>query len=326
LALAYENRIKGDRAENIEQAITGYQLALEVYQRNAFPEEWAMTQNNLALAYENRIKGDRVKNIEQAITGYQLALEVYQRDAFPEKWAAIQGNLASALIKKAGLLDRPDDLDVAIELFQSALQVAVVGGTYFINDQYRLGNALSQRYEHSQNPTDLEQALQAYKTALDYINPEHYDRQQMWQALPTTQSILGGRLVRDGQWQQGLQLLLNSVNLLQHSDDQLAHAKALLLTARAHETLSDWENAQLYYRDALRLYQHLDHTPGIADSSAGLGSVLVFQGHLQKGMTALATARVLYTELGKPEKAANTDKIYQSAQKASASPAIEVSV
>jgi tetratricopeptide (TPR) repeat protein len=280
----------------------------------------------LALAYSDRIKGDRAENIESAIQAYQLALEVYRCDAFPEQWAMTQSNLASALTAKAALLDRPDDLDVAIELFQSALQVAVVGGTCFIDGHYRLGNALSQRYEHRQNPTDLEQALQAYKTALDYINPEHYDRQQMWQALPTTQSILGGRLVRDGQWQQGLQLLLNSVNLLQHSDDQLAHAKALFLTARAHETLSDWENAQLYYRDALRLYRHLNHAPGIADSSAGLGSVLVFQGHLQKGMTALAAARVLYTELGKPEKAANTDKIYQSAQKAAASPAIEVPV
>jgi tetratricopeptide (TPR) repeat protein len=326
LATAYSARIKGDRAENIEQAIRACQVALEVYRREAFPEDWAMTQNNLATAYSARIKGDRAENIEQAIRACQVALEVYRREAFPEDWAMTQSNLATALIAKATLLDNPVGLDTAIEMLTSALEVAAVGGTYFIEGHYHLGNALSQRYENSQNPTDLEQALQAYKTALDYINPEHYDRQKMWQALPTTQSILGGRLVRDGQWQEGLALLLNSVNLLSHSDDQLAHAKALFQTGRAYETLSDWENAQLYYRDALRLYRHLDHAPGIADSSAGLGSVLVFQGHLQKGMTALAAARDLYTELGKPEKAADADRIYQSAHRAAESQAIEVPV
>jgi tetratricopeptide (TPR) repeat protein len=326
LANVYKNRIKSDRAENIERAITAYQLALEVYRRDAFPEDWATTQNNLADAYCDRIKGDQAENIEQAIIGYQLALEVYRDDTFPEDWAMTQSGLATVLIAKASLLGNPVDLDTAIELLKSALEVAVVGGTYFIDGHYQLGYALSQRYENSQNPTDLEQALQSYKVALDYINPEHYDRKRMWQALPTTQSILGSRLVRDGQWQEGLQLLINSVRLLSHSDDQLAHANALFQTGRAHETLADWEKAQLYYRDALRLYRHLDDPLGCAKSGVGLGSVLVFQGHLQKGMTELATARDRYTELAQPEKAAEADRIYQAAQRAMASQAIEVSV
>jgi tetratricopeptide (TPR) repeat protein len=69
LAHSYINRLRGDapeerlrqRAENLELAIECYQLALEVYTRADFPEDWAMTQNNLRLAIEqkNQLTKDR---------------------------------------------------------------------------------------------------------------------------------------------------------------------------------------------------------------------------------------------------------------------------
>jgi hypothetical protein len=54
---AYCDRIRGDKAENIEMAIASYTAALTVYTRDAFPEQWAETQNNLATAYSDRIRG-----------------------------------------------------------------------------------------------------------------------------------------------------------------------------------------------------------------------------------------------------------------------------
>ena len=41
LANAYDSRIRGDKAENIERAIEGYQQALQVMTRQAMPVEWA---------------------------------------------------------------------------------------------------------------------------------------------------------------------------------------------------------------------------------------------------------------------------------------------
>ncbi|WP_293113138.1 tetratricopeptide repeat protein [Moorena sp. SIO4G3] len=41
-------------------------MALEVYSRQAFPEKWASTQNNLGNAYYERIKGEKAQNIEDA--------------------------------------------------------------------------------------------------------------------------------------------------------------------------------------------------------------------------------------------------------------------
>jgi tetratricopeptide (TPR) repeat protein len=326
LGNTYGARLRGERAENLEKAIVACEAALQVRTREAFPQDWATTQNNLGAVYGDRIRGERAENLEKAIAAYELALQVRTREAFPEDWAGTQNNLAGLLVQRTSLTDNCIDLDTAITLLQSALEVTASGSPTFINIQSSLGNALSRRYEHSQNPSDLKQSLQAYKTALDAISPEHYDRKEIWQALPTTQSILGGRLVRDGQWQEGLQLLLNSVNQLSTSDNPLAHANALFQTGRAHEALSDWDNARLYYRDALRLYEHLQDQTGIAQSSTGLGGVLVSQGHLEKGLAELAKAREHYHQLNQPDKAAEVENLYQATQKAMERQAIEAYV
>ena len=106
----------GSRADNLEIAIALYQAALEVYTRTAFPEDWAMTQNNLGLAYRNRIQGERSQNLEQAIALYQAALEVRTRTAFPENWARTQNNLGEAY-------EAQSDNPKAITAYQQALEI-----------------------------------------------------------------------------------------------------------------------------------------------------------------------------------------------------------
>jgi tetratricopeptide (TPR) repeat protein len=314
LANAYSVQILGDRSENLEKAIKLHEQALEVYTRENFPVDWAISQHNLASAYRERVLGERKDNLEQAIHLHNQAAQIFTRAAFPVQWAGNQGHLAEALMQR----DNPGDLDTAIALLQEALEVSPAGCQDFIDSQYRLGIALSQRYDRNKNFDDLRQALVAYKTALDLISPEHYDRKDIWKALPTTQTILGSRLVRDGEWQQGLQLLLNSVNQLSTSDDRLAHANALYHTGRAYEVLSDREKARLYYRDALRWYEYLQDLPGIAKSRTGLGNVFVSQGYLEKGMEELDRAKAIYRQLPQtdPDKVEEIDIIYQASRRA----------
>ena len=69
LGAAYSERIRGERAANLEAAIAAYEAALEVRTRAAFPEQWARTQNNLGNAYADRIRGERAANLEAA-AGY----------------------------------------------------------------------------------------------------------------------------------------------------------------------------------------------------------------------------------------------------------------
>ncbi|MEL7357508.1 MAG: tetratricopeptide repeat protein [Cyanobacteria bacterium J06560_6] len=315
LGNAYGNRIQGERSENIEKAIAAYELALQVRTREAFPEDWADTQGSLANVYRDRIQGNQAQNIEKAISLHDQAAEVFTRKSFPNKWAENQSKLAKALMKKALSIGTSADLDTAVSLLQEAIDVATPNSPHWIDAQYQLGNALYRRYESSQTPQDLEQALQAYKIALDAISPEHYDRRQIWQALPTTQSILGSRLIRDGEWQEGLQLLLNSVSQLSAGDDPLAHANALYETGKAYDALSDWDNARTTFRDALRLYKYLEDPLGMAKSRAELGSVLVFQGYTEKGFAELAKAKEEYAHLQQPERLAEVNVLYKATQK-----------
>jgi tetratricopeptide (TPR) repeat protein len=96
-------------------------MALEVYTRVNFPENWAMTQNNLGEAYKNKIMGNRAENIDVAIACYQLALEVRTRVDFPENWAMTQHNLGIAYSKKI-TGNRAENIDAAISCFRLALE------------------------------------------------------------------------------------------------------------------------------------------------------------------------------------------------------------
>jgi hypothetical protein len=56
---------------------------LTIYNREAFPEGLATTQNSLAASYVDRILGERTENLEKAIAGYQQALTVRAHEALP---------------------------------------------------------------------------------------------------------------------------------------------------------------------------------------------------------------------------------------------------
>ncbi|MGB3514743.1 MAG: CHAT domain-containing protein [Microcoleaceae cyanobacterium] len=82
-AIHISNFPLGSRANNLEMAIASYQAALEIRTREAFPQDWAATQNNLASAYLYRIRGEGAENLEMAIASYQAALEISAPSSFP---------------------------------------------------------------------------------------------------------------------------------------------------------------------------------------------------------------------------------------------------
>lgn len=76
LGIAYQDRIRGSRADNIEAAIKALEAALTIRTRDALPQDWAATQNNLGTAYWERIIGGRAENMETAIKAFEAALTV----------------------------------------------------------------------------------------------------------------------------------------------------------------------------------------------------------------------------------------------------------
>jgi CHAT domain-containing protein len=118
----------GSRANNQEIAIACYQAALEVYTREAFPEDWAMTQNNLGNAYSDRIKGERGENLEGAIACYQAALEVRTREAFPQNHANTLYGLGLAYRDAAQLENARSSFAGAIDTVEEIRSGIVLGG------------------------------------------------------------------------------------------------------------------------------------------------------------------------------------------------------
>lgn len=111
----------GNRANNLDIAIIGYELALDIFTHEDFPKKWAATQNNLGNAYSNKITGNRAENINEAIACYQLVLEVYTRKNFPQYWATTQNNLGFAYGEKI-TGNQVQNIDRAIRCFRLALE------------------------------------------------------------------------------------------------------------------------------------------------------------------------------------------------------------
>jgi len=156
----------GSKASNMEIAITGYEVALTVRTREAFPQNWAMTQNNLGLAYSNRIKGDRADNIEQAIAYYQKALKVYTVDAFSYEWARTQNNIGEAYRERIRG-DKANNLELAIAAYNEALKVYTfdVFPYEWAIIQNNLAAAYIERIRGDKSQ-DLEKAIATCKKAL----------------------------------------------------------------------------------------------------------------------------------------------------------------
>jgi len=162
----------GSKSSNMEIAIVGYEMALQVFNRETYAQNWATTQNNLAAAYSYRIKEDRAENLEKAIACYQAALQVYTREALPQDWAMAQNNLAIAYSQRIKE-DRAENLEKAIACYLAALQVRTPTAfpEYWADTKNNLANAYSDRIKGDRGE-NIEMAITFYEAALQvYTRP-----------------------------------------------------------------------------------------------------------------------------------------------------------
>ena len=166
----------GNKANNLEIEIAGYETVAKVFTRSYFPEDWAMLQNNLGNAYSERLKGDPAQNLEQAIACFKNALQVRTPQQYPEQWATLQNNLGNAYTDR--LKDDPaENQEKAIDCYQNALRVRTretfVGE--WASTQNNLGRAYSRRFrgDRAQN---LELAIACYYNALQVYNRNLFPR------------------------------------------------------------------------------------------------------------------------------------------------------
>jgi CHAT domain-containing protein len=131
LMLTYQDRIRGDKAENIEKAIELGEKSLNIIQSHPIsqrPKDLinfllpAAIRSNLARAYKERILGNKSENIEQQIIYSKSALEFLKRETDPHKWALLQHNLGDAYQYRI-LGDPGENLEIAREYVKASLEV-----------------------------------------------------------------------------------------------------------------------------------------------------------------------------------------------------------
>jgi CHAT domain-containing protein len=158
-------RIRGDRAENLELAIKAFEAALNVYGREAFSENWAATQHGLGTAYLFRMRGDGAQNVELAIKAFEAALTVRTRQTLPQEWASTQIHLGLAYSDRVNG-DRAENLELAIKAYEAALTVRTRAlPEDWAKVQNNLGLAYSDRV-NGDRAENLELAIKAYEAAL----------------------------------------------------------------------------------------------------------------------------------------------------------------
>lgn len=80
---------EGDGDINLEIAIACCEIALQVYTREEYPNQWATVHQNLALAYSTRSHGSGVENTRSAYAHYYQAQQVFTWQTFPQEWRLI---------------------------------------------------------------------------------------------------------------------------------------------------------------------------------------------------------------------------------------------
>ena len=177
----------GKRASNLEIAIAGYEIALAVFTRQEYAEDWATIQYNLGIAYRDRIRGEKAENLERAIAALLASLEIYTREAFPEGWASSQNNLGNAYRNRIRG-EKAENLERAIAAYQASLKIhtreAFPEG--WASSQNNLGIAYSDRIR-GEKADNLERAIAAYQGSLKIRTREAFPFQ--W---AMTQNNLGG--------------------------------------------------------------------------------------------------------------------------------------
>jgi CHAT domain-containing protein len=298
LGSAFQDRIRGERAENVEQAIGHYEHALQVYTREVFPEDWARIHHNLGSAYQNRTRGERAENLEQAIRHCEQALEVRTWEAFPQDWAGTFSNLGSAYNKRMRG-ERAENLEQAIGHYEQALKVRTWEA--FPQDWAMTHNNLGIAYQdriRGERAENLELAFRHFEQALQVYTSEAFPEQWAWTHinLGNAYSIrIRGERAENleqaiGHYQQALQVYTRTAFperwAIIHHNLGIAYSERI-----RGEGAENLEQAIGHYEQALQFYTPSAMPANGRSTAAQLGRTLIELGKWNEASKAFGTAR-----------------------------------
>jgi tetratricopeptide (TPR) repeat protein len=154
LGLVLQSLVVQNRARIVD-AIAAYQRALRVFDREKFPIEFAILQNNLATAFlAIPFADERAKMREAlAVQAFEEGLKVVGLTDYPSEYAMLQNNLGNALQYAASGHPVANNLR-AREAYAEALKVRTREGAplQYANTIANLANCLSNLPDDPERP------------------------------------------------------------------------------------------------------------------------------------------------------------------------------
>ena len=180
-------RLEGEAiVRALTDAVEAYDQALEVYTREALPQDWAAALNNKGSALSTlgeRLEGEAgAKALADAVETYDQALEVHTREALPQDWAMTlnnKGNVLKALGERLEGEAGAKALGDAVEAYDQALEVRTrealpQGWAMTLNNKGNALEALGERLEGEAGAKAFGDAVEAYDLALEVYTEKHY--------------------------------------------------------------------------------------------------------------------------------------------------------
>ncbi|UMP07237.1 CHAT domain-containing protein [Amycolatopsis sp. EV170708-02-1] len=170
VGIAYLQRSKGDRGDNIEHAIAAFWRATLPFPEDSQDPRLAVARHNLGSAYLERSTGDRAANLTRAREALEAARRVRTRQRSPLDWALTETTLGVAYAKLAEI-GRGDVLaDRAVEAHSGALEVLdpTLQATEWLRAQANLAAAYLAR-SHPGRLDDVDRAIAAFETVFTTV-------------------------------------------------------------------------------------------------------------------------------------------------------------
>ncbi|MGK7899028.1 MAG: tetratricopeptide repeat protein [Xenococcus sp. (in: cyanobacteria)] len=174
LGTTYSNRIRGERADNLEKAEGYFKQALEIARNLNYQDIEADLLNNLGTTYINRIRGERADNLEKAKNYFKQALKLARQLGNPSSEASVITNLGSVYSNRIRG-ERSENLERAIASYNSAFEVYT--RETFPNEWASVQNNLASAYSNrikGDRTENLERAIASYNSALEVYTRETF--------------------------------------------------------------------------------------------------------------------------------------------------------
>ncbi|MBX9253078.1 tetratricopeptide repeat protein [Desmonostoc muscorum CCALA 125] len=316
LSLLIKEFRQGSEANNLEIAITGYEIASKVLTCEAFPEQWGVCQFMLGNAYHRRIKGEQAENLEQSLSYLHNALQVCNRKQFPELWAGIHSNLVITYgYRIRG--DQVENAELAIKAGETAMQV-------FTRDQdpeqwAQIQNNLGIVYRDAcggqsqrlagDKAENLEKAIACYQNALSIRTREDFP--ELWaQTQMNLASAYRHRLRGDAAENVEIAIAANQSALQVYTKQAFptnwAEVHMNLANAYLHRIHGDrsenLEKAIAAHKGALQVLTKEEYPRQWAMTHLNLGNVFLQQQQIEAAITSYRSALKIFTPTAFPDE------------------------